>query len=70
MGGAIVMALVILLMAGITVYLVGALARSIGHEKRTQMGLWKKLRSEHGLLRSVSPELDRAGSGPVAGVHR
>jgi hypothetical protein len=41
MGGAVVMALVILLMVGITVYLVGALARSIGHEKRAQMGLWK-----------------------------
>jgi hypothetical protein len=41
MGGAVVMALVILLMAGITVYLIGALARSIGHEKRAQMGLWK-----------------------------
>jgi Uncharacterized protein conserved in bacteria (DUF2188) len=41
MGGAVVMALVILLMAGITVYLVGSLARSIGHEKRAQMGLWK-----------------------------
>jgi hypothetical protein len=41
MGGAIVMALVILLMVGITVYLIGALARSIGHEKRARMGLWK-----------------------------
>jgi hypothetical protein len=41
MGGAVVMALVVLLMAGITVYLVGSLARSIGHEKRAEMRLWK-----------------------------
>jgi hypothetical protein len=41
MGGAVVMALIIVWMAGITVYLVGALARSIGHEKRARMGLWK-----------------------------
>ena len=41
MGGAVVMALIILLMAGITVYLVGSLVRTIGHEKRAQMRLWK-----------------------------
>jgi hypothetical protein len=41
MGPAILMALVVLLMAGITIYLIGTLARSIRHEKKTQMGLWK-----------------------------
>jgi hypothetical protein len=40
-GGAIVMTLVILTMVGITIYLVGTLARSIQNEKRTKMRLWK-----------------------------
>jgi Uncharacterized protein conserved in bacteria (DUF2188) len=41
MAGGIVMALVLLLMAGITVYLAGTLIRSIQHEKSTSMKLWK-----------------------------
>jgi hypothetical protein len=41
MGGAIVMGLVILTMVGITIYLMGALARSIKNEKKTKMRLWK-----------------------------
>jgi len=41
MGGAIVMGLVILTMVGITIYLMGALARSIKNEKKTKMRLLK-----------------------------
>ena len=41
MGGAIVMALVIVLIAGITFYLIGSLVRSIQNEKKTSMRLWK-----------------------------
>jgi hypothetical protein len=40
-GGAIGMALVILITAGITAYLVGTMARSIKNEKKTSMSLWK-----------------------------
>jgi hypothetical protein len=41
MAGAIVMALVLLLMVGITVYLAGTLTRSIQHEKKISRRLWK-----------------------------
>jgi hypothetical protein len=41
MGGAIAMAAVLMTMAGITIYLVGTLARSIQNEKRAPMKLWK-----------------------------
>ena len=41
MSGAIVMALVIVLIAGITFYLVGSLMRSIRNEKKTSLRLWK-----------------------------
>ena len=41
MAGGIVMALVLLLMAGVTVYLAGTLIRSIQHERSTAMKLWK-----------------------------
>ena len=41
MGGAVVMAFVIVVMLAITLYLVGTLARSIRNEKRTRMRLWK-----------------------------
>jgi hypothetical protein len=41
MSGAIVMVLVLCLMGGITVYLVGSLGRSIQHEKRASMKMWK-----------------------------
>jgi hypothetical protein len=40
-GGAIVMVTVLILMAGITIYLVGAMTRSIHNEKSTSMKLWK-----------------------------
>lgn len=39
--GSILMALVILVIAGITIYLVGTLLRSIQNEKKTKMRLWK-----------------------------
>jgi hypothetical protein len=41
MAGAIVMVACILLMVGITFYLVGSLARSIQNEKKTSMRVWK-----------------------------
>lgn len=41
MGGALVMGLVLVSMAGMTFYLLGTLARSIQNEKRTSMRLWK-----------------------------
>jgi hypothetical protein len=41
MGGAIVMIAVMVLMGGITIYLVGMMVRSIQNEKRTSMKLWK-----------------------------
>ena len=41
MGGAIVMVIVLAVMGGITVYLGGALARSIQNERKTKMRLWK-----------------------------
>ncbi len=41
MAGAIFMALVILVIAGVTAYLVGTLVRSIQNEKKTSMRLWK-----------------------------
>src|SRR3712207_1015038 len=41
MAGAIVMVVVIVLMVGITLYLVGSLARSIQNERKTRMKLWK-----------------------------
>ncbi len=39
--GAIAMAIVVVITIGITAYLVGALLRSIGNEKKTRMRLWK-----------------------------
>ncbi|MDP9068731.1 MAG: DUF2188 domain-containing protein [Actinomycetota bacterium] len=41
MGGAVAMGGVILVIVGITIYLAGALVRSIQEEKRTRMRLWK-----------------------------
>ena len=41
MEGAFALGLVILITAGITVYLVGTLVRSIQNEKKTKMRLWK-----------------------------
>jgi uncharacterized protein DUF6766/uncharacterized protein DUF2188 len=41
MAGAIVLVLVLLAMAGVTLYLVGTLVRSIQNEKHTSMRLWK-----------------------------
>ena len=41
MSGAVVMAAVLLCIVGITVYLVGAMIRSIRNEKQTRMKLWK-----------------------------
>ena len=41
MAGAIFMTLVILVIAGITAYLVGTLVKSIRNEKKTSMKLWK-----------------------------
>ncbi len=41
MAGAILMTFVILVIAGITAYLVGTLVRSIRNEKQTSMRLWK-----------------------------
>ena len=41
MAGAILMTVVILVIAGITAYLVGTLIRSIQNEKKTSMRLWK-----------------------------
>ena len=41
MAGAIFMGLVVLVIAGITAYLVGTLVRSIQNEKKTSMSLWK-----------------------------
>lgn len=41
MAGAIFMAVVVLVIAGITAYLVGTLVRSIQNEKHTSMRLWK-----------------------------
>ncbi len=41
MAGAIVMAVVIALIVGMTLYLVGSLTRSIQNEKKTSMRLWK-----------------------------
>ena len=41
MSGAIVMGAVLLCIAGITVYLIGAMVRSIRNEKQTSMKLWK-----------------------------
>jgi hypothetical protein len=40
-GGAIAMAVVILITVGVTAYLVGTLFRSIQNEKKTRMRLWK-----------------------------
>ncbi|MGH2806143.1 MAG: DUF2188 domain-containing protein [Actinomycetota bacterium] len=40
-GGAIAMTVVIVITVGVTAYLVGAMARSIGNEKKTSMRLWK-----------------------------
>lgn len=40
-GGAIAMGLVIVIIVGVTAYLVGTLARSIQKEKSTRMKLWK-----------------------------
>ena len=39
--GAVLMALAVLTMVGVTAYLIGALARSIQNEKSTSMKLWK-----------------------------
>ncbi|HVM35507.1 MAG TPA: DUF6766 family protein [Actinomycetota bacterium] len=41
MGGMLAMAFVMLVIVGITLYLVGTLAKSISNEKRTKMRLWK-----------------------------
>jgi hypothetical protein len=41
MAGAILMGFVVLVIAGITAYLVGTLIRSIQNEKKTSMKLWK-----------------------------
>lgn len=41
MAGAIVMTFVVLVMVGITLYLVGTMLRSIQNEKQTKMRLWK-----------------------------
>jgi hypothetical protein len=41
MAGAVFMTLVILVIAGVTAYLVGTLVRSIENEKKTTMRLWK-----------------------------
>ncbi|MFN2587250.1 MAG: DUF6766 family protein [Actinomycetota bacterium] len=41
MAGAVLMAVVILVLAGVTAYLVGTLVRSIQNEKKTSMKLWK-----------------------------
>src|SRR5687767_13789263 len=41
MAGAILTTLVVLVIAGITAYLVGTLIRSIQNEKKTSMKLWK-----------------------------
>ncbi|MDQ3915514.1 MAG: DUF2188 domain-containing protein [Actinomycetota bacterium] len=41
MAGAIFMGIVILVLAGITAYLVGTLVKSIQNEKKTSMRLWK-----------------------------
>ena len=41
MSGAIVMGVVLLCIVGITVYLIGAMVRSIRNEKQTSMKLWK-----------------------------
>lgn len=41
MAGAILMTVVVLVIAGITAYLVGTLVRSIQNEKHTSMRLWK-----------------------------
>ena len=41
MGGAVLLTLALLVIVGITAYLVGTLVRSIGNEKRTRMRLWK-----------------------------
>ncbi len=40
-GGALAMAVVLLVIVGVTAYLVGALFRSIQKEKKTRMRLWK-----------------------------
>jgi hypothetical protein len=40
-GGAIFMAVIIVVIVGVTAYLVGTLARSIQREKSTQMKMWK-----------------------------
>ena len=41
MAGAVMMALVIVVMVGITAYLIGTMIRSIQNEKKTRMRLWK-----------------------------
>ncbi|MDQ3939984.1 MAG: hypothetical protein M3238_01395 [Actinomycetota bacterium] len=40
-GGAVGMTVVILVLVGVTAYLVGTLGRSIQNEKSTSMKLWK-----------------------------
>ncbi len=41
MGGAVMMAVVLLITAGITIYLIGATVRSMRQEQRSSMRLWK-----------------------------
>lgn len=41
MGGAVMMALVLLVVAGVTAYLIGTMIRSISNERKAPMRLWK-----------------------------
>jgi hypothetical protein len=66
MGGAVVMVAILCIIFGVTLYLVGTLARSIQHEKRASMKLWKNFGVSPRILRIVSVELDRTGGCRMA----